>query len=82
MPRGWTSGPNGEMLPVSTSERAVHIMRIATGEVEDRRCLGRARPGVPMESDVVAGEDDDAPDYPMYGPGLPPPGGWKGEQAP
>ena len=81
MPRGWTSGPNGEMLPVSTSARTVHIMKVATGEVEKRRGMARARPGAPMESDVLV-EDDEAPEYPMYGPGLPPPGGWKNEQAP
>lgn len=79
MPRGWTSGPDGELLPVSTSERAVHIMRIATGEVEERRGVARARPGVLMADDVA--DDDEAPRRPMYGPGLPPPGA-EDEQTP
>ncbi len=83
MPRGWTSGPNGELLPVSTSERAVHIMKIATGEIEESRGLARARPGaVPVPVAVGVEEDDDEmPRHPMYGPGLPPPGGWGDEQA-
>ena len=84
MPRGWTSGPNGETLPVSTSERAMFIMKFATGEAKAKgeRGLARARPSVLMAADPAADVDDE---YPMYGPGLPPPGGWgdeEDEQAP
>lgn len=83
MPRGWTRGPQGQMRPVSAGECAVHVMKIATGEIEERaekppleedggadRVFARARnmTGAAREADV------EAPPHPLYGPGLPPPG--------
>ncbi len=36
MPRGWTRGPQGQVRPVGAGECAVHVMKIAVGEIEER----------------------------------------------
>jgi hypothetical protein len=38
-------GPNGEKRPADVIGNAVHIMRIATGEVDDSPKSGRVRSG-------------------------------------
>ena len=85
MPRGWSRGPQGQLRPVNTGECAVHVMKIATGEVVERvqkpplpeeppRVFARAR-NVTKASEVDArGGEEAPPPHPMYGPGLPPPG--------
>jgi hypothetical protein len=41
MPRG----PKGEKRPADVIGNAVHVMRIATGEIEDTKLSGRVRSG-------------------------------------
>ena len=41
MPRG----PKGEKRPADVVSNAVHVMRIATGEIEDEKPSGRIRSG-------------------------------------
>ena len=81
MPKGWTRGPQGQKRPISTNERAVHVMKIATGEIEERV----EKPPLPREvlpTGVRNGAPDESSDPPpLYGPGLPPPGAKRGHGA-
>ena len=66
MPRGWIRGPQGQERPVSTSACAVHVMKIATGEIAENV----KRPPLQADADTVR---NGGPSPLMYGPGLPPP---------
>lgn len=71
MPRGWTRGPQGQMRPISTGACAVHVMKIATGEIEEHV----EKPPLEGTTGAFFSESDDGPPpHPVYGPGLPPPG--------
>ena len=39
-------GPNGEKRPAGTIANAVHVMRIATGQIEEELVSGKRRSGL------------------------------------
>ena len=59
MPRGWVRGPQGQVRPVDPRACAIHVAKIATGEIEEH-----------VEKPDIPGPGE-GPTGPMYGPGLP-----------
>lgn len=70
MPRGWTRGPQGQMRPVGVSACAVHVMKVATGEIEEN-----VEKPPPFSSRVMVARNGSPPapadQPPVYGSGAP-----------
>ena len=60
MPEGWIRGPQGQLRPTAAGARAKYIMELATRQRVEN-----------VEKPDISPNDPDAPEYPIYGPGLP-----------
>ena len=59
MPKGWTTGPQGQLRPLAPGACARVVMEIATGQREEH-----------VEKPDLPPEDPNSPPPPLFGPGF------------